>query len=99
MGFNSGFKGLKVKLGFSRVALDFWLAFLRYELPGRFRVRFSAGAEIFLLATASGPHQPLLQWSFALGVRRPERQAYHLPLSDAERQERKELYLHNPHIT
>jgi hypothetical protein len=54
-------------------------------------VRFRAGAGILLCATTSrsalGPTQPPIQWvpaALFLGVKRPERETDHSPLSSAE---------------
>jgi hypothetical protein len=67
------------------------------------RVRFPAGAGIFLFTTASrtalGPTQPPIQWvpgALSLGVKRPVREADHSPPSSAEVKECLELYLHSP---
>jgi hypothetical protein len=48
---------------------------------------------------ALGPTQPPIQWvpgALSLGVRRPAREADHLPPSSAEVKECVELYLHSP---
>jgi hypothetical protein len=67
------------------------------------RLRFPAGAGIFLLTTASrpalGPTQPPIQWvpgALSLGVKRPGREADHSPPYSAEVKECVELYLHSP---
>jgi hypothetical protein len=65
---------------------------LGYGLDDRgSRVRFQAGLRIFLLTTVSRtalePTQPPIQWvpgAVSLGVKRPGREANHLPPSSAE---------------
>jgi hypothetical protein len=65
---------------------------LGYGMDDRgFRVRFPMGAGIFLFTTASrtalGPTQPPIQWvlgALSLGVKRPGREADHLPPSIAK---------------
>jgi hypothetical protein len=61
------------------------------------------GLGIFLLTTvfraALRPTQPPIQWvtgALSLGVKRPGREADHLPPSSAEVKECVELYLHSP---
>jgi hypothetical protein len=61
------------------------------------------GLGIFLFTTASrqalGPTQPSTQWipgALSLGVKRPGREADHLPPSSAEVKECVDLYLHSP---
>jgi len=69
---------------------------------GVLRFGFWWGLGIFLYTTASkmalGPTQPLVQWvpgALSLGVKRPGREADHLPPSSAEVKECMELYLHS----
>jgi hypothetical protein len=64
---------------------------------------FRRGLGIFLFTTASrmalGPTQPPIQWvpgALSLGLKRPGREADHLPPSSAEVKECVELYLHSP---
>jgi hypothetical protein len=79
---------------------------LGYGLDDRgSRVRFPAEAVIFLLTAASrtalGPTQPPIQGvpgALSLGVKRPEREADHSPVSSAEVKEWVELYLHFPNM-
>jgi hypothetical protein len=61
------------------------------------------GLGIFLFTTASrtalGPTQPPIQLvpgALSLGVKRPGREADHLPQSSAEVKELVQLYLHSP---
>jgi hypothetical protein len=67
------------------------------------RFRLLAGLGIFLFTSASrtalGPTQPPIEWvpgALSLGVKRPEREADHLPPSSAEVKEYVELYVHSP---
>jgi hypothetical protein len=65
-------------------------------------VRFLVGAGNFSfhhrVQTASGAHQPTIQWvsrALSLGVKRPGREANHSPPSRADVKECVELYLHS----